>query len=205
MLARLLQTDLKDQTYYLSFEEERLIDFTHEDFNTLYEIFVELYGERQIFCFDEIQNVEGWEHFVRRMQDRGYKFFLTGSNASLLSKELGTKLTGRHVVVELFPFSYLEYLDLKKIEYAENDFLDTKKRGILKNYFNEYLRYGGLPEYRIYEDPLYLQSLYDDILYRDIIARYEIKEVKALRELGLYLLSNIAKSFSYSKLQAMLG
>lgn len=205
VLARLLQTELKNRAYYMSFEEERLIAFTHEDFNTLYELFIELYGERQIICFDEIQNVAGWEHFVRRMQDKGFKFFLTGSNASLLSKELGTKLTGRNVVIELFPFSYLEYLDLKKIKYHNNDLFDTHKRAILRKYFNTYLKNGGLPEYCIYEDPLYLQSLYDDILYRDIVARYEIKEIKALRELGLYLLSNIAKPFSYSRLQALLG
>ncbi len=205
VLARLLQTALKDRAYYLSFEEERLIKFTHEDFNTLYELFIELYGERKIICFDEIQNISGWEYFIRRMQDRGFKIFLTGSNATLLSQELGTKMTGRNIVIELFPFSYLECLDLKKIKYDANDLFDTPKRAILRKYFNEYLQYGGFPEFRVYEDPLYLQSLYDDILYRDIVARYEIKEIKALRELGLYLFSNIAQPFSYSKLQKLLG
>lgn len=99
-----------DQFYYLNFEDERLSAFTVNDFDMLHEIFIEIFGVHSVFYFDEIQNIDQWELYVRHMQDSGYKFFLTGSNASLLSKEMGTKLTGRHLDLELFPFSFQEYL-----------------------------------------------------------------------------------------------
>lgn len=138
------------------------------------------------------------------MQDRGYKFFITGSNVSLLSKELGTKLTGRCIMLELYPFSFREFLLFKGYVLQKNDMSYTTKRGLIKNYFNEYLQKGGMPEYLKYKDPIVLKRIYEDILYRDIVARYEIKEIKALRELSFYLLSNIAGLFSYNNLKQML-
>lgn len=191
--------------YYLNFEDERLVDFEVADFNSLYEAFLELYGERKVFFFDEIQNVTKWEIFVRRMQNKGYKFFITGSNASLLSKELGTKLTGRCVSIELYPFSFLEYLSFKGYKLQKNALSYTAERASIKKHFSEYLKYGGMPEYLKYNDTTLLKRVYEDILYRDIVARYDIKQVKALRELGLYLLSNIGGLFSYNNLSKTLG
>jgi predicted AAA+ superfamily ATPase len=191
--------------YYLNFEDERLVDFEVTDFNSLYEVFLELYGERKAFFFDEIQNVAQWEVFVRRMQNKSYKFFITGSNASLLSKELGTKLTGRCVSIELYPFSFLEYLSFKGYELKKNALSYTAERASIKKHFSEYLRHGGMPEYLKYNDSTLLKRVYEDILYRDIVARYDIKQVKALRELGLYLLSNIGGLFSYNNLTKILG
>lgn len=83
--------------YYLNFEDERLLDFGFKDLNVLYEIFLEIYGEQNVFLFDEIQNVFGWEKFVRRLFEDGKKIFITGSNAKLLSSELATTLSGRHL------------------------------------------------------------------------------------------------------------
>ena len=191
--------------YYLNFEDERLVDFEVADFNSLYEVFLELYGERKVFFFDEIQNVAQWEVFVRRMQNKGHKFFITGSNASLLSKELGTKLTGRCVSIELYPFSFKEYLSFKGYEMQKNALSYTTERASIKKHFSEYLRHGGMPEYLKYSDSTLLKRVYEDILYRDIVARYDIKQVKALRELGLYLLSNIGALFSYNNLTKILG
>lgn len=191
--------------YYLNFEDERLVDFEVADFNSLYEVFLELYGERKVFFFDEIQNVAQWEVFVRRMQNKGHKFFITGSNASLLSKELGTKLTGRCVSIELYPFSFMEYLSFKGYEMQKNALSYTTERASIKKHFSEYLRHGGMPEYLKYSDSTLLKRVYEDILYRDIVARYDIKQVKALRELGLYLLSNIGALFSYNNLTKILG
>lgn len=191
--------------YYLNFEDERLVDFEVTDFNSLYEVFLELYGERKAFFFDEIQNVAQWEVFVRRMQNKDYKFFITGSNASLLSKELGTKLTGRCVSIELYPFSFLEYLLFKGYELKKNALSYTAERASIKKHFAEYIRHGGMPEYLKYKDSTLLKRVYEDILYRDIVARYDIKQVKALRELGLYLLSNIGGLFSYNNLTKILG
>lgn len=194
----------KNEPYYLNFEDERLIDFQIKDFNVLYELFIELFEEKKIFFFDEIQNISKWEIFVRRMQDNGCKFFLTGSNASLLSKELGAKLTGRSIPVELYPFSFKEYLIFKGYNFVIGNLSLTTERGRIKRYFNEYLEKGGMPEYLRYKDAVVLKNVYEDILYRDIVARYELKEIKALRELGLYFLSNIGNLFSYNKLKSFL-
>lgn len=201
LLSQISHGFYKGDVYYINFEDERLIKFEVEDFNNLYEIFLELFGEKKVFLFDEIQNAPKWEIFVRRMQDRGYKFFITGSNASLLSKEFGTKLTGRCIILELYPFSFREFLLFNGYVLEEDDLFHTKKIGLIKKYFNEYFKKGGIPEYLKYKDQIVLKRIYDDILYRDIVARYEIKEIKALRELSFYLLSNIAGTFSYNNLK----
>ncbi|MBF0479667.1 MAG: ATP-binding protein [Candidatus Omnitrophica bacterium] len=195
----------KNGIYYLNFEDERLIEFTVDDFNDLYEVFLELYGDKKVFFFDEIQNVAKWEVFVRRMQGKGCKFFITGSNASLLSKELGTKLSGRNISVELFPFSFVEFLSFKGFKLSKQGLSLTVERAAVKKYFAEYLQHGGMPEYLKYQDQTLLKRVYEDILYRDIVARYGIKQVKPLRELGLYLLSNIGGTFSYNNLKKVLG
>lgn len=205
LLAQIRKAYYKEPVYYFNFEDERLSEMTSKDLNDLYELFLELYGEGKVFFLDEIQNVSGWEAFVRRMRDQGFKLFITGSNASLLSREIGTRLTGRYLPVELYPFSFAEFLRFKGHAVGEKPAYSTKERATLKRYFNEYLRKGGLPEFLRYEDRDILKALYDDILYRDIVARYEIKEIKTLRDLSLYLLSNTGAPFSYNRLKTMLG
>lgn len=205
LLNQIISNCYEKGVYYLNFEDERLVDFAVTDFNNLYETFLELYGERKVFFFDEIQNVPKWEIFVRRMQDKGCKFFITGSNASLLSKELSTKLTGRCVSIELYPFSFVEFLSFKGYKLQKNALSYTAERAAIKKHFAEYLKHGGMPEYLKYKDPTLLKRVYEDILYRDIVARYDIKQVKVLRELGLYLLSNIGGLFSYNNLKKVLG
>jgi len=203
LLLQLMQNMESNDFYYFNFEDERLINFTTDDFNSLFEILVELYGEKKIFFLDEIQNVAGWEIFVRRMMDKGYKFIITGSNASLLSKESGTKLTGRYVFMILYPFSFSEFLTFKGFIIKKDDLSITEKRAMIKKLFSEYLKDGGMPEYLKYQYAEILKSLYDDILYRDISARYQIRDVRSLRELALYYLSNISGYISYNKLKNM--
>ena len=192
-----------ETVFYFNFEDERLIDFTASDFNPLYETFIELTGRSRIFLFDEIQNVENWELFVRRMYDRGFKFIITGSNSSMLSKELGTRLTGRYIGIELFPFSFKEFLHLKNISVPE--FLLTEDRASIKRHFNEYLKCGGIPEYLIYNNDLILKTLYENILYKDVFARYKLNAEKVLKELSFYLFSNYGGEISYNKLRIMLN
>jgi len=206
--STLLQQAIKkfygNDVYYISFEDERLLKFGYQDFNSLYEVFMELMGEKSVFFFDEIQNVDKWESFVRRMQDAGNKFFITGSNASLLSRELGTKLTGRYVNISLFPFSFKEFLHFKKQNITADTLSVTKGRSLAKRMFNEYMEYGGMPEYLRYGEPVLLKRTYEDILYRDIAVRHEIKAVRELRELALYFMSNPGCTFSYNNLKNML-
>lgn len=191
----------EDSFYYLNFQDERLVDFKPEDFNTLYEVLIELYGERDTFIFDEIQNVEGWETFVNRMHKEGNKVILTGSNANLLSKELSTHLTGRHLDIELLPFSFREFLKTEEGIPSEKEKLITKEKGKAKRLFDEYLETGGFPEKIIYDQEEILQNLYQDIVTRDIIGRHGIKKTKTFREIALHLMSNPAKPFSYNSLK----
>ncbi|WP_242492567.1 AAA family ATPase [Methanolobus psychrotolerans] len=92
-----IRKDHLNESYFVNFDDERFFDFTIEDFQTMYELLIELYGERDTFFFDEIQNIQGWERFVIRLHDDKKKVYVTGSNASMLSRELGTHLTGRHL------------------------------------------------------------------------------------------------------------
>lgn len=204
LLLQIMEQFYKGDCYYFNFEDERLLNFFSKDFNALYEVFIELFGKKKIFFFDEIQNINGWEAFIRRMQEQGIKFYLTGSNASLLSKELGTKLTGRYISLELFPFSFSEFLKFEKKEIKKNTFYISEERAKIKRYFNRYLKEGGMPEYLKYKNPDILKNLYEDILYRDIVARYELKEIKALRELCLYLFTNLGNLISFNKLKEIL-
>lgn len=172
-------------SYYLNFEDPRLYAFDKTDFSKLDELLVEL-GCKTIFL-DEIQVVEDWERYIRHLLDTGYRVVITGSNASLLSKELGTKLTGRHISFELFPFSYNEYLSFEKKEASEKS-------------LQKYLLQGGFPEYVKYQRHEILQHLLEDILLRDIAVRYALRDVKSLQRLAWYLLSNVGKLFTASRL-----
>ncbi len=108
------------QDFYFNFEDDRLAAFEVSDFQVLYESFVELYGPQTIFYFDEIQNIPGWEKFVRRLYNNGYKIYITGSNANLFSEELGTHLTGRYISKSIYPFSFLELVHEKLPEVLES-------------------------------------------------------------------------------------
>ncbi len=195
----------RDGVYFLNFDDERLVTFTVEDFPVLHEIFMELFGERKVFFLDEIQNVKKWELFVRRMQERGYKFFITGSNASLLSRELGTRLTGRNLLLEIFPFSFNEFLQFRGEEPPVHGTLLPVERARLKARFNEYLQQGGMPEFLKYGEAEMQKRLYEDIIYRDIAARHDIRDMRALREMGLYYFSTMGNLFSYNRLKSFLG
>lgn len=176
-----------NSSYYFNFEDPRATSFELNDFQKLEEIFRDEYGESSNYFFDEIQNIENWELFIRTMLDRKKHFLITGSNASLISKELGTRLTGRHLTQELFPFSYCEFL-----------IFTSKKRGL--DSFEEYLLKGGFPEYLKFDRSDILQELFTDIIMRDIVVRHKLRSPKVIKEMALYLISNIGVEFSYNSL-----
>lgn len=204
LLAQLAKTLEEDSFYYLNFEDDRFIGFTAEDANGLYENLVEIFGERKIFIMDEIQNVLGWEHFVRRFMDMGFKFFITGSNASLLSQEVGTRLTGRYIPIELFPFSFGEYLEFNSKKVPDLTRLTTVERARLNGFLNDYLSSGGIPDALKYPELPLLRTLYDDVLHRDIATRYKLSAVTALKELAYYLISNPSELVTFNKLKTRL-
>ena len=187
----------------LSFEDERLLHFSAADFDSLLGVFAELGGDTSVFFLDEVQVVDGWERFVRRMVDRGTKFYLTGSNASLLSREIGSRLTGRHLTIELFPFSFRECLEFASFHFDPKRLHQVEYRGKLKGRFHEYLRSGGMPEYVRFGEREILRSIYADILYRDIVARHRLGDVRMLREVAYYLLSNLGNLASFNKVKSL--
>ncbi|MBI5002850.1 ATP-binding protein [Candidatus Woesearchaeota archaeon] len=190
---------------YVNFEDERLLDFRAQDFEMLNEVLIEMYGSCKTYFFDEVQNVEKFETFVRRLQDDGKKVIITGSNASLLSKEFGTRLTGRYKAFEVYPFSFHEFLDFKNISVDKSAFYHTEKKVQLIRLFEEYMLSGGLPEYLKNKDKEYVRTVYENILYKDIITRYAIKREKILKELVNILATNAASPFTYNSLKKTLG
>ena len=204
-IQRILQNELSESDYYFNFDDERLINFKVQDFQMLLEIFIELFGKQSIFYFDEIQNIEGWEKFIRRLYESGNKIFITGSNAKLLSKELGTHLTGRYIQLEVYPLSFREIIQHKYPEVLNKKALSTDNIGIILHHFADYFKHGGIPEYFKFRKSEYLKDLYEGILYRDIVARYNIANERHLRELVYYFASNIGKEFSYTKLSETVG
>jgi predicted AAA+ superfamily ATPase len=199
-LLHQIRNENREKDYYMNFDDERLIHFTVEHFQLLHETFIELFGVQNTFYFDEIQNIPMWERFVRRLHDEGFKVFITGSNATMLSRELGTHLTGRFVYTELFPFSFGEFLTFKQIEPKESDFYSTEGRPMLMGNFNSYFRSGGFPLYLKEGLDDYLKSLYESILYRDVLVRNKLVNEKELLLLVNYLASNVSKLSSYNSL-----
>ncbi|MBI2644558.1 ATP-binding protein [Candidatus Uhrbacteria bacterium] len=204
LMAQAVRKYLTDDFYFINFEDERLLNFHVGDFDLLYETLVSLFGEKKTFLFDEIQNVPQWERFVRRFHDQGYKFIVTGSNASLLSQEFGTRLTGRSIRIELYPFSFKEFLSFKRISIPDTTVLTTREKGQLLKLTDDYLTSGGIPDALKYPELAIHKTLYDDVLYRDIATRYNIDNVKELKELAFYLISNTAALISYNKLKELL-
>ncbi|MBA4420891.1 MAG: hypothetical protein C0391_07065 [Anaerolinea sp.] len=204
MLAQVAHKLGKDNFYYINFEDDRFSGFQAEDVNDLYQKLLETFGERKIFIMDEVQNIPGWEHFVRRFMEMGFKFYITGSNASLLSKELGTRLTGRYIPIELFPFSFTEYLQFRGEDIPNFKRMTTVDLARINGALKAYLISGGIPDALKYPDLPLLRSLYDDVLYRDIATRYRLDAITALKELAYFLMSNPAGMVSFNKLKEQL-
>jgi len=178
------------KAYYLNLEDPRLEGFDLADFNKIEVIMKEIYGEGGTYFFDEIQNIPKWEKFIRYLIDKKEKVVITGSNASLLSRELGTKLTGRYIQIEMFPFSFKEFLDMKKLN------------GSLES-FKDYFYKGGFPEFLKKENPLILHGLLSDIIMKDIAVRFNIKNTNTLNKIAVFLISNVGKEFSYNSIKKM--
>jgi predicted AAA+ superfamily ATPase len=189
LLFQLISDKYKD-AFFLNFDDNRLYGFENSDFSRLDEVISET--QKRILIFDELQEVEGWERYVRQKLDENYHVVITGSNASLLSKELGTKLTGRYIAKELFPFSFMEFISFKSLEPGTEAVL-------------QFIKAGGFPEFLKSNQPDILSHLFDDILIRDIVVRYGIRDIKSLQRLALYLISNTAKPVTGSKLKQVVG
>lgn len=183
---------------YVNFEDERL-NIPSKDLNKVLEAVYELKGDTNLLIFDEIQNIDGWELFVSRLVG-SKRIIITGSNAKIMSKELATRLTGRHIDYELLPFSFREFLRYKNYEVKESDTYSTLEKSKRVNYLKEYASNGGFP-LALREGKSVLAGLYNDILEKDVIQRYGIIMKTKLSELSRYLLSNASSEISYNKLR----
>jgi len=195
---------LNDEDFcYFNFDDERIINETSllEEIDNIHR---ELYTKDAVLFLDEIQIVDGWEKFVNRMYEQGRKIYVTGSNASILSSEISSSLTGRNITLELFPFSFNEYVRFKNHKF-QLDRLSSKDKSKLIADFNYFFQYGGFPLVIKEDDLEILDPYFKDILYRDIIARYRLSQVDEIKQIGLYFLGNSSKTFSYATLQKISG
>ncbi len=192
---------LKTKNYaYTNFDDERLIGIETKDLNILIELLHEIYGEFSFILLDEIQNIPNWELFANRLLRQDYNVIITGSNSSLLSRELASRLTGRCISFKMYPFSFREYLTYFGIKTSNTP--TTKEIGNIKHQLSKYISLGGFPEsYKVSDRRLYLRELYDMIISRDIVERYNVKFVRDLREIASYLISNFSSTISYNKLR----
>lgn len=195
--------DQKD-ILFLNFEDERLSEMQSDDLNSILEVHYEMSGSdtKPILFFDEIQNVNHWDKFVRRLADSKYTIYVTGSNAKMLSSDVATTLGGRFLIYDVFPYSFEEQLKARNVDIDEDWKFSTIQQSKMNAYFSEYFKYGGLPEIINYKDKRsMLQSLYQKIYLGDICARNNIRNSKVMGLLIKKLAESVKQPTSYNRLQ----
>jgi predicted AAA+ superfamily ATPase len=205
LLKQLMKAKFPDDYYYFNFDDERVTGFGSEDFQVLMETLVESFGERRSLFLDEVQNVGGWELFVNRVLRQGLRVFITGSNANLLSRELGTHLTGRHVDIELYPFSFAEFLRAGKIPVTEGGLYTTEQRALFSGRFSEYLVRGGMPEAVVFGNDAVLTGVLNDVVQRDIVERYRVRRPGELRAVIRFMIANAGNPITYRSITENFG
>jgi predicted AAA+ superfamily ATPase len=203
-LLKLLAERVPGAKLFLDFDDVRLADFEVANYQDVEDIAFELCKGKVSYFLDEIQNAPLWARWVNNLYSKGVKLFITGSNSTLLSSEISTFLTGRNKQVQLSTFSFSEFLALKGLNYDMTRLSSPQKAEIFRN-FGEYFRAGGFPLVVRNDDLSLSRQYFDDMLNKDVIGRYRIREVKELKDLVLFLLSNVGKRYSYSKLRQVSG
>ena len=194
-----------NQIIYINFEDERLEGFSSQDFNSILELQAQMSDKKGWFFFDEIQNIDGWEKFARRMADAKEHVFITGSNAKMISREVEQKLGGRYLTKYVTPYNFREFLTAKKMDFSEKSIAGTKSGGKIKRQFDEYFQFGGFPESLELRDKReYVSSVYQKILLGDIATRNNIRNSNALRLLIKKIAESVKDELSYSKLHNIL-
>lgn len=191
------------QIVYVNFEDERLLEMNVDDLNVILEIGLEISGtDKKPYLFlDEIQNIAGWEKFVRRVADMKYRVSITGSNSRMLSREIASTLGGRFVVMNVYPYSFSEYLIANG---KDNDYcsaLSTKDKADIAAQYNEYVTYGAFPELvGIKNKRNFLSSIYQTVYIGDIITRNNITNDFAVKLILKKIAESITKPLSFSRL-----
>ena len=190
-----------EEVLYINFEDERIASLKAEDLGLLLDAYKEMFDSKPLIFLDEIQNIDGWEKFVRRLADAKYRVFVTGSNAKMLSKEIHSTLGGRFIVREVFPFSFQEYLTYHNISLKKNwEYTNTRTQVVRA--FQDYFYHGGFAElFAINDKRSWLNSLYQKILLGDIISRNNIRNENAIRVLAKKIAENVMQPSSLTRMK----
>lgn len=191
------------QIVYVNFEDERLLEISVDDLNTILELGIEFSGSKgkPYLFLNEIQNVDGWEKFVRRVADMKYRINITGSNSKMLSKEIASTLGGRFMIVNVFPYSFKEYLSANHIENVRLDQIGTKKRADIVSQYEQYVTYGTFPELvDIKNKRPFLNNIYQTVYLQDIITRNKITNDFAVRLILKKIAESVTKALSFNRL-----
>ena len=190
----------QEELLYFNFEDDRIASLDTDDLDLIKVCYEEMYNHKPIFFLDEIQIVEKWEKFARRLADQGYRVYITGSNARMLSSEIATTLGGRYVIRNVFPFSFREYMNLSGIDCSDKNVVYRHQTDITKS-FESYFRFGGLPEVvQLSDKRTWLSSVYQRIFFGDLISRYQIRNDYALRVLIRKLAESVKQPTSFNRL-----
>lgn len=189
---------------FVNFEDERITDIKKEDLHIIIDAYRELFAHEPIIFLDEIQNIDGWEHFARRLADEGRRVFITGSNAHMLSREIASTLGGRFLIQEIWPFAFSEYLQYKGVTLQPHWHLTSQKAEVIR-LLGDYFQFGGLAESFSFSDKrLWLTSLYQKVLYSDIIIRKGIRNERSMTLLIRKLADSVMQPTAVKRLQNIL-
>lgn len=211
MLYQQIQDNLKkgitwDSMLYINFEDERLIGMTAQELNLILEVHGMMSAQRPILFLDEIQNIEGWDKFARRLADNKYRVYITGSNAKMLSSDIATTLGGRYITKHILPYSFSEYLSANNIPYDDMNIATTSGRADVQRYFAEYFRFGGFPEgAQLASKRDYLNSVYQKIYIGDIATRNKIDNLFSLRILFRKMAESVKQPTSFTRLSNIIA
>ena len=195
-----------DEILYLDFEDSRLEGFAAEDFNLILECHQEMYGKQPMLFLDEIQNIGGWQKFARNLADRKYKAFITGSNAKMLSKEIMSALGGRYLPMEVYPFSFKEYLTYTGVKFDDFSLLATETKARFMKAYNDYFTWGGLPEsINLPVKRNYLSSVFQKIYIGDIVQRNGIANLRLLQLMIKKIAESVMQPISYTRISKVLS
>ncbi len=185
---------------YINFDDERLMGMTADELDLILQAYQSVYNRIPVLFFDEIQNVEGWEHFARRLANKKYHVYITGSNAKMLSRDIQTVLGGRFLDALIYPYTFAEYLEAKGVA-LEKEWQYGRQRAIVQQAFADYLKWGGFPELLLFRNKRnWLNGLYEKILLGDIIQRNKVKNEMALRLTMKRLAENVMQPISYNRI-----
>ena len=211
MLYQQIQDNLKkgitwDSMLYINFEDERLIGMTAQELNLILEVHGMMSAQRPILFLDEIQNIEGWDKFARRLADNKYRVYITGSNAKMLSSDVATTLGGRYITKHILPYSFSESLSANNIPYDDMNIATTSGRADVQRYFAEYFRFGGFPEgAQLASKRDYLNSVYQKIYIGDIATRNKIDNLFSLRILFRKMAESVKQPTSFTRLSNIIA